>query len=202
MCRFFLLSILMLKFTFNFQAQVPEEKKKKEKQHLSYNGGWYAPFGLMTGFTFAKGHGFYVNARCNHHILKKAPYHFEGSSIDDRNLSWQYDDKKVYSRWEANLGAIIRLYQNENGRAIKVYLGGGVLKPRYLYSFKKVSGASVEHGWVEYKELSRFTLNTELGICYYFNENFCLQLGLSTLTKKYERMLTFGIGTGLYKHYQ
>ena len=51
--------------------QFPEEKKK-EKQLLSYNGGNYAPFGLMTGFTFAKGHGFYLNARCNQHVLKKS----------------------------------------------------------------------------------------------------------------------------------
>lgn len=199
---FFLFSILMLKLTCIVHAQTTQEKKKKEKQHLSYNGGWYAPFGIMTGFTFNKGHGFYINARCNQHVLKKAQYFFEGSSINDRNLSWTYDDKKVYSRWEANAGGIIQLYESKNGMSFKAYLGGGILKPRYLYSFKKVSGASVEHAWVEYKELSKFTYNTEVGVCFYLRESLTLQLGISSLTKRYERMLTFGIGTGLYKHYQ
>ena len=183
------------------KGEVPEEKKK-EKQHLSYNGGNYAPFGIMTGFTFAKGHGFYINARCNQHVFKKSQYFFEGSSINDHNLSWTYDDKKIYSRWEANAGTIFQLYKLKNGMILKFYAGGGILKPRYLYSFKKASGASIEHAWVEYKELSKFTYNTELGVSFQIKESLIIQLGLSSLTKKYERMLTFGIGTAMYKLYK
>lgn len=169
--------------------------------HLSYNGGGFAPFGLMTGLTFAKGHGFYLNGRLNHHAFKKSQYYFDGSAISDHSLNWTYDDVKVYSRWEANAGGIFKIYQNEKGMGFKMYLGAGILRPRYLYSFKKVASKSVGHVWVEYKEISKFTYNTELGICFFFNESLNIQLGLSSLTKKYERMLTFGIGTGLYKRY-
>mgnify|MGYP000599982863 CR=1 FL=1 len=202
------LFFLILKFSFCYGfnnsalTRTDSINKQKEKQHLSYNGGTYAPFGIMTGFTFARGHGFYINARCNHHILKKTQYYFDGSAISDRNLSWTYDDRKVYSRWEANVGGIFRLYKNNKGRELKIYAGGGILKPRYLYSFKKAAAANIDHVWVEYRELSKFTYNTEVGICFYLKESLVIQIGASSLTKKYERMLTFGIGTGLYKFYK
>lgn len=196
----FLLLNLILPLTA--QNETPAEKKKKEKMHLSYSGGSFAPIGLMTGLTFAKGHGFYINARCNRHVLKKAEYFFDGTAISDHHLNWDYDNIKIYSRWEANTGVLFRLYENKKGRALKIYGGGGILKPRYLYSFKKTAGVQIEHAWVEYRELSKFTYNTELGLFFCIKETLHIQLGLSSLTKKYERMLTFGIGTGLYKHYQ
>jgi hypothetical protein len=179
----------------------PSTKKTKEKQHLSYSGGMYAPFGLMTGFTFAKGHGFYINARCNRHVLKHTQYFFDGTSISDHTLTWVYDEKKVYSRWEANAGGIVCLYKKNNGRALKMYLGIGMLQPRYLYSFKKTAGANIEHTWVENRAIGKFTYNTELGFCFYLKESLGILVGVSALTKKHERMLTFGIGTGLYKLY-
>ena len=194
------LIFILLKASVFLTANTGSERKK-EKMHLSYNGGAYAPLGLMTGLTFSKGHGFYINARSNRHVLKKAQYYFDGTAISDHHLTWEYDDKSIYSRWEANAGGIIQLYKNEKGRALKLYAGAGILKPRYLYSFKKTAGNQIEHAWVEYREIGKFSYNTELGICFYVKESLTLQLGLSSLTKKYERMLTFGIGTGLYKHY-
>ena len=123
---FAILSLINFSLVHSENKLSPDEKQK-EKQHLSYNGGGYAPFGIMTGFTFAKGHGFYINARCNQHVFKKTQYFFKGSSINDHNLSWDYDDKKIYSRWEANIGGVFRLYENKNGMALKFYAGGGIL---------------------------------------------------------------------------
>jgi hypothetical protein len=75
------------------------------------------------------------------------------------------------------------------------------LQPRYLYSFKKTAGANIEHTWVENRAIGKFTYNTELGFCFYLKESLGILVGVSALTKKHERMLTFGIGTGLYKLY-
>jgi len=174
-----------------------EKKGKLEgTPHLSYNGGVYAPFGFMGGFTFGKGSGYYVSLRCNHHILKSTQYFFVGTAISDKSLLWVYDNKKVYSRWEINAGAIIKIYDNQKNKRLKLYVGGGVLKPRYLYSFKRTGGAAVKHVWVEYKEVSKMMYNVEAGLCFFYKEEMNIQLGLSSLTKKHERMLTFGIGKG------
>ncbi len=175
---------------------------KKEHLHLSYSGGLYAPFGIMTGCTFAKGKGFYVSARFNQNILHRSQYYFDGSAINDRSLYWVYNDKQIYSRWEVNAGLIFRLFKKESGNRTKFYVGAGLLKPKYLYSYKKSTDPSIGNVWVEYKEVSKLSYNTDMGLCFFINKSLHLQLGCSAFTKRHEWMITFGIGTGLYKFYK
>ncbi|MBL7883223.1 MAG: hypothetical protein JNL69_04095 [Bacteroidia bacterium] len=199
----YIIVISLLKSLFVFsEITIDDEAQTKKKKlegvpHISYSGGWYAPFGLMGGFTFGKGHGYYVSAKCNHHIFKTTQYYFEGSSINDKSLLWTYDDKKAYSRWEINGGAVIKLYDNKKNIKLKLYVGGGVVKPRYLYSYRRTGGYSSKHVWVEYREISKMTYNTELGFSFFFKEDRNIQIGVSSLTNKHERMITFGFGKGL-----
>jgi hypothetical protein len=192
-------SLLPLIFIFCivFKAAIASnDSLKREYQTVSYSGGQFTPFGAIVGFTYNKGHGFYFSARVNHHVFKTAQYYFEGSALNDRGLNWQYDGIKMYSRAEVNAGAIFMVFKRPERWSIKLYAGAGVLQPRYLYSYKKTLGRTSDHVWVEFKEISKMSINTEAGAFIFLNDRYCLNIGLSGITRKKERMVTLGFGVG------
>jgi hypothetical protein len=160
---------------------------------FSYNAGAYAPFGIIAGKVWDKGHGFYVAGRFNLNVFTKAEYHFDGSAIDDHSLNWYYNGEKKYSRYEVNGGGIIDIIKLKNEVRFKAYAGIGIVVPRYLYAFSNGHAFGNTSHWVEFKEIGRKRLNTELAVSCWFS-NFNLHIGVSSLHLKHERMLTFGLG--------
>jgi hypothetical protein len=164
------------------------------KKFAAYSPGLYAPVGFIAGNCNKKGHGIYVAGRFNFNIFKKAEFHFEGSAVDDRSLNWYYTGQKKYSRWEIAIGSIINLYTLKKRFHFKLLAGAGIQKPRYLYSFSNSSKFGNSNYWVEYKELGKMNFNPELSFLFSVEEDVNFHIGMSTIHKKHERMLFFGIG--------
>ncbi len=164
-------------------------------RYYSYSPGIYAPFGIMLGIQ-SKVFGIYCSGRINKNVFKKAgQYYFEGTRISDHSLNWKYNDEKMYSRYEANVGLMGKVYEKKDRFSFILYSGIGVLKPRYMYSFTQVGLNSIsKQQWVLYKEISKLSINTEAGFIFLIKQSISFNFGLSGITRKHERMITFGIG--------
>lgn len=164
-------------------------------RYYAYSPGIYAPFGIMLGI-HSNVFGIYFSARINKNVFKKSgQYYFDGTSISDHSLNWKYNNEKVYSRYEANVGVMGKLYEKKDKFKFILYSGIGLLKPRYMYSFTQVGLNSIsKKQWVLYKEISKLSINTEAGVIFQIKEFVNLHVGLSGISRKYERMITFGIG--------
>lgn len=205
--RIIIISIVLL--LFSMRAHSFENQKKDKVDRFIENGtkiislspGVYAPFGLMMGLVNDKGNGIYFSSRINKNVFKKSKYYFVGSQINETALNWKYNEDKVYSRLELNVGAQIKILKTKNEKfKLSGILGVGVLMPRYLYSFSKSGYLGTTQEWVLYKDISRPMLNVESAIVFTYKDAVNLHIGVSGIQKKHEQMLFLGIGFYIHSY--
>lgn len=197
MIRFTAAILLLICTHASSHAQGKAERFFKMRKYYLFSPGIWAPAGFKVAIVpDTSRFGIYLSARANFHAFKRSgEYYFENGYINDPHHKWSYQHEKVYGRMEANAGMTFRISCFGNN-SLHAYAGAGAANTKYMYKFLKAGtlGGVTESEWVTNNDISGYYFNTEAGIVFSLKDQLRFQLGLSSLMKKSERMIVFGIG--------
>jgi hypothetical protein len=177
---------------FDVRAEVIEKERKKSL-FLSYFGSYYSPVGLQFGQLGKT--GWYVSARANPNILKKANYNCNNKGIIDYTGKGYYvfDDKEEQKCYSVTAGLNFQMGWN-----FFWYLGAGYGTNQLLWHINEYTYPDDERAgdvYARYTDYSYSGLEIETGFIIMLKKKFLITVGVANLNTNIDLTeFTFGLG--------
>ncbi|HOD88966.1 MAG TPA: hypothetical protein PKN53_08195 [Bacteroidales bacterium] len=162
---------------FDVRAEVIEKEREKN-WFLSYSGSYYSPYGLQFGQLGKI--GWYVSARANSNILKKANYNCNSEGIIDYTGEGYYvfDDKEYLKCYSITAGLTSQWHWN-----FYWYLGAGYGKNILLWHINEYSYPNYEKTstYVKNLDYSYTGVEVETGFIFKIKNKILISVGVANL---------------------